>query len=261
MKRILSILCLVLVLVSCNRPESNKEGVLMTEYGRNGINSFKVVTGAQGPLFWGSELYEVPMWEQAGNPSKMDVLTRDNSVFTVDPSYTYKAIRTHGPSIVFLYKNYDLSNEDDFFNKIEANILNKRILDTYRDEARKYTTADSLMNNVALYEIAVKAELSKVFASKHFSLETLTSGLTPPPSMIRAIEARNIAIQEANTVENQLNTSKKLQEKAKIDAETNRINAAGLDNRILAARWINAIRYTQNKVIITDGKTPVFLNN
>jgi hypothetical protein len=39
-----------LALTSCNRPEPNYEGVLMTDYGRNGLESFKVVTGAQGPL-------------------------------------------------------------------------------------------------------------------------------------------------------------------------------------------------------------------
>ena len=33
----------------------------MTDYGRNGIESFKTVTGAQGPLGPGSELYQVPM--------------------------------------------------------------------------------------------------------------------------------------------------------------------------------------------------------
>jgi hypothetical protein len=53
-----------LALTSCNRPEPNYEGVLMTDYGRNGLESFKVVTGAQGPLLPGSELYQVPMFEQ-----------------------------------------------------------------------------------------------------------------------------------------------------------------------------------------------------
>lgn len=46
MKKVILLFSLVVALVSCNRPEPNYEGVLMTEYGRNGINSFKVVTGA-----------------------------------------------------------------------------------------------------------------------------------------------------------------------------------------------------------------------
>jgi regulator of protease activity HflC (stomatin/prohibitin superfamily) len=259
MKKILIIAVAIVALSSCNRPESNYEGVLMTEYGRNGINSFKTVTGAQGPLFWGSELYEVPMWEQTGDPAKVDILTKDGSLFKVDPSYTYNPTRLHGPNIVLQYKNYDVDHPDTFFNAIEANVLNRRVTDAYREEARKYTTADALMNNVESFENKVNDRLLKEFAKKHFDLTTLTSGLKPPKSMTDAIEARNVAIQEANKVENQLNTARKLQEKAIIDAETNRINAAGLDSKILQARWINAIRYTENKVIITDGRTPFIL--
>jgi hypothetical protein len=77
--------------------------------------------------------------------------------------------------------------------------------------------------------------------------------------MTDAIEARNVAIQEANKVENQLNTARKLQEKAIIEAKTNDIIASGLDNKILTTKWIDMLRVTENKVIITDGKTPMIL--
>jgi len=260
MKKLLIIAIAVLGLTSCNRPESNYEGVLMIDYGRNGIASFKVVTGAQGPLGPGSELYQVPMWEQTGDPKKVDVLTKDGSKFTVDPTYTYNATRLHGPNIVLQYKNYDVNAPDSFFNLIEANVLNRRVTDAYREEAREYATADALMNNVKSYEDKVNVRLLEEFAKKHFDLTTLTSGLNPPKSMTEAIEARNVAIQEANKVKNQLSTSQMLQEKAKIDAETNRIKAAGLDGKILQQQWIEAIRNSNNKVIITDGRTPIILS-
>ena len=64
MKRLIIIAIALVGLTSCNRPEPNYEGVLMTDYGRNGLESFKTVTGAQGPLAPGSELYQVPMFEQ-----------------------------------------------------------------------------------------------------------------------------------------------------------------------------------------------------
>ena len=71
MKKVISILCLIAVvaicMVSCNRPEPQYEGVLMQNYGRNGIEDFNPVTGVQGVLWFGEELYEVPMWEQDGN--------------------------------------------------------------------------------------------------------------------------------------------------------------------------------------------------
>ena len=77
--------------------------------------------------------------------------------------------------------------------------------------------------------------------------------------MAKAIELRNNAIQQAEQVKNELQVSKMNLEKAKINAEANRVRAQGLDNKILQEKWIEAIRNTNNKVIITDGKTPVIL--
>lgn len=48
-------------------------------------------------------------------------------------------------------------------------------------------------------------------------------------------------------------------EKAKIDAETNRMKSSGLTKEVLQQQWIEAIRNSQNKVIITDGRTPIIL--
>lgn len=259
-KLLLSItLFAVLFTVACNRPEANYEGVLMTDYGRNGVESFKVVTGAQGPLGPGSELYQVPMWEQTGDANKVEVLTKDGSKFTVDPAYTYKALRLKGPNIVLSYKNYDVSEPETFFDLIELNILNKRVTDAYREEARKYATADLLMNNVSTYESNVETRLKTEFSNKFFHLETLTSGLTPPASMSQAIESRNNSIQEANKVKNQLETSEMLLKKARIDAETNRVKSSGLTREVLQSQWIEAIRNSDNKIVITDGRTPIIL--
>lgn len=92
------------LLNSCMRPEPNYEGILMTEYGRNGIESFKPVTGAQWVAWFGRELYEVPMWEQSGDPAVVEITAKDAGVFTVDPLYTYTPIRGKGREIVFNYK-------------------------------------------------------------------------------------------------------------------------------------------------------------
>jgi regulator of protease activity HflC (stomatin/prohibitin superfamily) len=258
MKKLIYVGVILIISSSCNRPEPNYEGVLMTDYGRNGIESFKVVTGAQGILGPGTELYEVPMWEQKGDPEMVNITTKDGGVFDVDPAYTYSPLRTKGPNIVLDYKNYNVNDPESFFEMVEVNILNKRVTDAYREEARNYTT-DSLMNNLANFETSVESRLKETFKSKHFNMETLTSGLKPPPSMAKAIEDRNTAIQEANKVKNQLETSKLLLEKARIDAETNRVSSQGLTREVLTAKWIEAIRTSKNKIIITDGKTPVII--
>ena len=254
------LLSVIASLIGCNRPEPNYEGVLMTEYGRNGINSFKIVTGAQGMLGPGSELYQVPMWEQAGDPDVVEITAKDAGVFTVDPSYTYTPIRGKGAEIVFNYKNYRIQAPETFFDNVEANVLNKRVTDAYREEARNYTT-DSLMNNLGKFELSVQKRLKEEFKTKFFDLTTLTSGLKPPASMLKAVEDRNKAIQEANRVKNELETSRMLLEKAKIDAETNKVQSVGLTKEILMQQYIEMLGKTSNKVIITDGRTPVILGN
>nr|DAN71622.1 MAG TPA: High frequency of lysogenization C protein [Caudoviricetes sp.] len=260
MKKMFFLFCVIASLVGCNRPEPNYEGVLMTEYGRNGINSFKIVTGAQGILGPGSELYQVPMWEQAGDPDIVEITAKDAGVFTVDPSYTYTPIRGKGAEIVFNYKNYRIQDPETFFDNVEANVLNKRVTDAYREEARNYTT-DSLMNNLGKFELSVQSRLKEEFKTKFFDLTTLTSGLKPPASMLKAVEDRNKAIQEANRVKNELETSRMLLEKAKIDAETNKVQSVGLTREILMQQYIEMLGKTSNKVIITDGRTPVILGN
>lgn len=260
MKKMIILFSVIASLVGCNRPEPNYEGVLMTEYGRNGINSFKIVTGAQGILGPGSELYQVPMWEQAGDPDIVEITAKDAGVFTVDPSYTYSPIRGKGAEIVFNYKNYRIQDPETFFDNVEANVLNKRVTDAYREEARNYTT-DSLMNNLGKFELSVQSRLKDEFKTKFFDLTTLTSGLKPPASMLKAVEDRNKAIQEANRVKNELETSRMLLEKAKIDAETNKVQSVGLTREILMQQYIEMLGKTSNKVIITDGRTPVILGN
>lgn len=257
MKKLFSILTLTLVLMSCNRPEPNYEGVLMTDYGRNGIESFKVVTGAQGLLGPGSELYQVPMFEQKADVDAVRVSAKDAGIFTIDPSYTYQVTRTKGPNVVLNYKHLGAGSE--FLDNVENNVLNKLVTDTYREIARNYTT-DSLMNNLGSFEKEVEVVLQEKFANKFFTLNTLTSGLTPPKSMADAIENRNNAVQQANMVKNELETSKMYLEKAKIDAETNRMKSSGLTKEVLTEKYIEMLKVTKNKVYITDGKTPVILN-
>lgn len=259
MKQLIFIFSIIALLLfaSCNRPEPNYEGVLMTNYGRDGLESFKTVTGAQGILGPGSELYQVPMFEDKGDCDPVYVTAKDAGVFTVDPSYTYQATRGKGPNIVLSYKH--LGTGDDFFENIEKNVLNKIVTDAFRERARFYST-DSLMNNLGDFETSVETELKQKFSNKFFTLNTLTSGLKPPQSMRDAIEARNNAIQKANEVKNQLETSKMLLEKARIDAETNKVQSSGLTKEVLSQQFIEALRNSSNKVIITDGKTPLILN-
>lgn len=241
-----------------NRVQPNYEGVLMQNYGRNGIEDFKTVTGAQGILWMGSELYQVPMWEQKADPAGVRITAKDAGEFIVDPTYSYEPIREHGRQIVFNYKHVGLEGQEAMDN-IEGNILNPLIINAYREEARNFTT-DSLMKNLSRFEGNVEKRLQGEFTAKYFTIKTLTSGLTPPESMVKAVEARNNAIMRAEQVSNELEVARMNLEKDKIEADANRIRTSGLSNANLQEKYIDMLKTTSNKVIITDGKTPVMLN-
>jgi len=254
--KFLAIFSLFAILTSCNRVQPNYEGVLMTGYGRNGRADFNVVTGSQGMLGPGSELYQVPMFEQKADPAEVNLTARDAGTFTVDPSLTYQAIRTKGADIIFNYKHVGIDDEGTIMDNIEVAVLNALVTNAYREEARNFTT-DSLMNNLNAFEHQVEMRLKKDFEAKYFTLTALTSGLKPPASMAKAIESRNNAKQQAEQVKNELEVARMNLEKAKIEAEANKVRTSGLSQQNLTEQWIEAIKTTQNKVIITDGKTPI----
>lgn len=258
MKRILLAALSAALLTSCgmNRVEPNNEGVLMQNYGRGGKSDFHAVTGSQGILGPGSDLYQVPMWEQKADPQAVGITAKDGGYFSVDPTYTYQAVRGKGADIVFNYKHVGLG--ENVMDNIEAQILNPLVLNAYREEARGYTT-DSLLNNLGAFEKQVEQRLQSEFDRKFFGITSLTSGLKPPQSMIDAIERRNNAIQQAEQVKNELAVSEMQLKKARIDAEANRVRSGGLTKEVLQQQWIDAIRNTDNKVIITDGRTPIIL--
>lgn len=258
MKKIIYPIFGALLLSACSSVEPNYEGVLMENYGRNGKSDFKSVTGKQWTLSPGTKLYQVPMFETSGDAEKVKINAKDAGKFDVDPVYQYQPIRGKGIDIVFNYKHLGINQPEVMLNNIESTILNRMVVNAYREEARNFTT-DSLMNNLNQFEEQVFTRLKKEFENKFFELNEVTSGLTPPQSMESAIEARNNAIQEANKVENELKVAKMNLEKAKIDAEANKIKSQGLSKEILTERWIDAIKTTKNKIIITDGRTPIIL--
>lgn len=260
MRKLVYFLMLGVVLASCSRVEPNYEGILMENYGRNGKSDFHVVSGKQWTIAPGTQLYQVPMYEQSGDAEAVNISALDAGQFSVDPVYQYQPMRGKGIDIVFNYKHLGIDEPEVMLNNVEASILNRIVVNAFREEARNYTT-DSLMNNLNKFEAQVQARLVNEFANRFFELKEITSGLTPPESMKIAIETRNNAIQEANTVENELRVSKMKLEKAKIDAEANKIRTVGLTKEVLTKQWIEAIRYSKNKVIITDGKTPMIYNN
>lgn len=234
---------------SCKRVEPNHEGILMTNCGKNGLDDFKVVSGKVNVMGVCTDLFEVPMFEQTGDVEQLALVLSDGSVgFSVDPEYTYRAIRGKGREIIYNYKH--LGSSEGFLDAIEDNILSRRVKEAYRDVARSYS-ADSLLNNMNEFEEAVKGELIPVFEEAYFTLVELTSGLTPPKELSNSIQARNQEISEAkrelermNREMNRLEVEKKKAEMqveiSRLQAESDLERSKGLTEEILEEMKIKA---------------------
>lgn len=248
-----------MTIMSCSRVAPNYEGVLMTHYGRNGMSDFRLVTGKVSTIAPGTELFQVPMYEQKADPALIAVNTKDIGYFSIDPTYSYQALRGKGVEIIFNYKQ--MVSGKDFMDNIEDNVLNPLVLNAYKEEARNYTT-DSLLTNMNLFENRVEQRLIPLFQSKFFEMlpNTLTSGITLPQTMVDAINLRNNVKIETEKTRLQLEQAEMNLQKARIDAERDKVKSAGLTREILMNNWIEAIRNSPNtKIIITDGKSIPFL--
>lgn len=85
MKRLikLTMVCMTLVMfVSCERVAPNYAGVLMENYGKQGKEDFKIVSGKVSTWELGTELFQVPLFDQRGEFAEAVTLkAADNTEF------------------------------------------------------------------------------------------------------------------------------------------------------------------------------------
>lgn len=136
-------MALMLSLASCERVAPNYAGVLMENYGKEGKSDFKIVSGKVSTWEWGTELFQVPLFDQRGGFDEAVTLkAADNTEFTACPVYSYKVIKDRAVDVVF--DNKHIGGGSDFMESLENNILEPRMYDLIKEESRKYKT-DSLM--------------------------------------------------------------------------------------------------------------------
>lgn len=225
--KLIAILGVSIVFWACSRVEPNYEGIMMVNCGKNGLDDFKVVTGRVNTSGVCTDLYQVPMFEQTGDVEQLPLVLSDGSTgFSVDPEYTYRAIRGKGREIIYNYKQ--LTGSDNFLDAIEDNILSRRVKEAYRDVARGYT-ADSLLNNMNSFEEEVKSKLEGVFEKAYFTMVELTSGLTPPERLSQSIQGKNEEVAEAKReierMEREMNRLEVEKEKARAQVEISKLEA------------------------------------
>lgn len=133
----------IVLFTSCERVAPNYAGVLMENYGKQGKEDFKIVSGKVSTWELGTELFQVPLFDQRGEFAEAVTLkAADNTEFKARPTYSYKVIKNRAIDVVF--DNKHIGRGSDFMSSLEDNILEPRIYDLIKEESRKHKT-DSLM--------------------------------------------------------------------------------------------------------------------
>ncbi|MDV6167437.1 prohibitin family protein [Flavobacterium sp. DG1-102-2] len=239
---------LILILFnSCNeRIDAGYEGILVKLYGSDkGVQDVSLVTGRVWYNPFTEDVYEFPTYVQTINYSAFTVNAKDGSVFTVDPTLSFKVKDGFSPVIFKKYRK-------DIAEITETTLFNY-IKDAFRIEFNKYTT-DSIISNREKFENSIQKNMGKLLNTEGFSLEQMTSGIQYPEAITKAINAKNAAVQQAMRVENELKIAqaeaRKLIVLAESEAKANELRKMSLNPLLIQQQFIEK----------WDGKTPIYGN-
>lgn len=245
-----SVVAFVFILImfnSCNeRIDAGYEGILVKLYGSDkGVQDVSLVTGRVWYNPFTEDVYEFPTYVQTINYEAFTVNARDGSVFTVDPTLSFKVKDGFSPVIFKKYrKDIQEITETTLFNYIK---------DAFRIEFNKYTT-DSIISNREKFEFAIQSNMGTLLDKEGFLLEQMTSGIKYPETITQAINAKNAAVQQAMRVENELKIAqaeaKKLIVLAESEAKANELRKLSLNSLLIQQQFIEK----------WDGKTAIYGN-
>lgn len=253
-KFILMALVAVIAFSSCERVAPNYAGVLMENYGKDGKSDFKVVSGKVSTIEWGTELFQVPLFDQRGEFAEPVTLkAADNTEFKAKPTYSYKVIKERAIDVVFDNKHIDKaeteSGKDGFMQSLEDNILEPRIYDLIKEESRKHTT-DSLMANGGslVFEKRLEQIVESEFEKRGLRLLTFSAQLEFSAKVRDKIDSRNEVNTNITVLDQQIAEQKKRNELERLKTEQALIRSRGLTKEILQQQFIDK----------WDGKSPIY---
>ena len=244
----------VLLLTSCERVAPNYAGVLMENFGKQGKEDFKVVSGKVSTWEWGTELFQVPLFDQRGEfADPVTLKAADNTEFNARPAYSYKVIKDKAVDVVFDNKHIDKadteSGKDGFMQSLEDNILEPRIYDLIKEESRKHKT-DSLMadGGSLLFEKRLELIVDKEFEKRGLQLLTFSAKLEFSKAVREKIDSRNEVNTNISVLDQQISEQRKRNELEQLKTEQALITSRGLTREILYKQFIDK----------WDGKTPLY---
>lgn len=250
----MSLLATIVLFASCERVAPNYAGVLMENFGKEGKNDFKIVSGRVSTWEIGSELFQVPLFDQRGKFSEPVTLkAADNTEFSARPTYSYKVIKNRAIDVVFDNKHIDKADtergKDGFMQSLEDNILEPRIYDLVKEESRKYKT-DSLMadGGSLVFEKRLESIVEKEFENRGLQLLTFSAQLEFSDKVREKIDSRNEVNTNISVLNQQIEEQKKRNELEELKTQQAIIASRGLTKEILYKQFIDK----------WDGKTPIY---
>lgn len=229
---------------SCERVAPNYYGVLMENFGKSGKSDYSRQQGRVSIMSPGTELFQVPAWEQRASFTNEDGSDRvlrlkasDNTEFTSKPIYSYKAIENKVVDLVF--QNSRLGSGDGFMRALEDNVLEPRMYDIIKEESRKYTT-DTLMaqGGGLLFEQRVQEVVRKAFEDAGLQLVSFSSNLDFSEKVKQKIDTRNEVNTNISVLDQQIAEQRKRNELAELQTQENIIKSRGITPEILQQQAI-----------------------
>lgn len=245
MKKLVLLVLSVVLLSSCERVAPNYYGVLMENYGKNGKDDYSKQQGRVSTMSPGTELFQVPAWEQRGvftdeegNDRTLQIKAADNTAFTSKPLYSYKVIEADVVNVVF--QNARLGSGDDFMTALQDNVLEPRIYDIIKEASRSYTTDSLMANGGSLkFEKYVQDIVFKEFEKSGLRLISFSLNLDFSKKVKAKIDSRNEVNTNISVLDQQIAEQKKRNELEQLKTEQAVIRSRGLTNEILQERTIS----------------------
>lgn len=245
MKNLVVVILGVVLLTSCERVAPNYYGVLMENYGKSGKADYAKQQGRVFTASPGSELFQVPAWEQRGkftndegNDRILSINAADNTAFSSKPLYSYKVIPDKVVDVVF--QNARLGSGDDFMNALQDNVLEPRIYDIIKEASRSYTTESLMANGGSLkFERYVQDIVKKEFEKSGLELISFSLNLDFSKKVKDKIDSRNEVNTNVSVLDQQIIEQRKRNELEMLKTEQAVIRSRGLTQEILQERAIN----------------------
>lgn len=253
-KIMLTVCTALFTMSSCQRVAPNYAGVLMENYGKSGKEDFSIVTGKVSVVAPGTELFQVPLFDQRGEFSEPVTLkAADNTEFTARPTYSYKVIKNRAIDVVFDNKHIDKADtengKDGFMQSLEDNILEPRIYDLIKEESRKYKTDTLMADGGSLtFEKSLEEIVRQEFYDRGLELKSFSAQLEFSDKVREKIDSRNEVNTNISVLDQQIEEQKKRNELERLKTEQALIQSQGLTKEILYKQFIDK----------WDGRTPLY---